>query len=417
MEYGSTYVLLATLFGFLMACGVGANDVANAMGTSVGSKAITIRQAIAIATLFEFSGAFLAGGQVTDTIRQGIVDPQMLPHIPELFVFGMLASLLAAAVWLLIATIFGWPVSTTHTIVGAIVGFGCVIGVESIRWMKLLLIVSSWIVSPIIGAIVAYSLFMSVQYFILNTDNPLLNAKRVVPVYIFIASFIIVMVTLVKGLEHLGMNLKTNQSIWLSVVISTFSTLIGIVILRHLKLNPDADKSFHFANVEKIFGVLMIFTACAMAFAHGSNDVANAIGPLAAIADIVNNGGIIVEKSTIPTWILLLGSIGIVTGLITYGHKVIATIGQGITELTPSRGFAATFSAAATVVLASGTGFPISTTHTLVGAVLGVGLARGIGALNLNVIRSILMSWVITLPAGTLLSILFFYIIKAIFQH
>lgn len=418
MEYGSTFIVLACIFGFLMACGVGANDVANAMGTSVGSKAVTIRQAIAIATLFEFSGAFLAGGQVTDTLRQGIVDPQLLPHVPELFVIGMLASLLAAAVWLIIATLYGWPVSTTHTVVGAIAGFGCIVGIESIKWAQLGFIVLSWIVSPIIGGILAYALFMSVQYFILNTEHPLENAKKIVPVYIFIACFIIVMVTLVKGLKHIGLHLETFDSIALALGLSLLTTLIGIVMLRRLKLNPDADKSFHFANVERIFGVLMVFTACAMAFAHGSNDVANAIGPLAAVVDMVKSNGIpsnMGSANMVSTWILLLGSVGIVVGLVTYGHKVIATVGQGITELTPSRGFSATFAAACTVVMASGTGLPISTTQTLVGAVLGVGLARGIAALNLNVIGTIFMSWIITLPAGTLLSILFFYLLKFIF--
>jgi len=417
MDHGSTYILMACFFGFLMAWGVGANDVANAMGTSVGSKAITIRQALAIATIFEFAGAFLAGGEVTDTIRQGIVDPALLVQTPELFVYGMLSSLLAAGVWLLIATCFGWPVSTTHTIVGAIVGFGCVnIGFQAVKWVEILYIVSSWIISPIMGGLISYALFMSVHAFILNKDNPSYHAKRLVPVYIFIASFIISMVTLTQGLKYVGPQFTFFHSILMSIGISALFTLMGIFALRKLKLPPEADKTFHFTNVERIFSVLMVFTACTMAFAHGSNDVANAIGPLAAIADVVTHNGVMNMRGTIPSWILFMGAIGIVTGLISYGHKVIATVGQGITELTPTRGFAATFAAACTVVIASGTGLPVSTTHTLVGAVLGVGLARGIGALNLNVISTIFMSWIITLPAGAILSVVFFHCIKWIFQ-
>jgi len=258
---------------------------------------------------------------------------------------------------------------------------------------------------------------MSVHAFILNKENPIYHAKRWVPVYIFIATFIISMVTMTQGLKYIGTSLSFFQNMLLSIALSALVTLISIFALKRLQLPPEADKAFQFTNVERIFSILMIFTACAMAFAHGSNDVANAIGPIAAISDMVTNNGAINSTSDIPSWILFLGSIGIVAGLISYGHKVIATVGQGITELTPTRGFAATFAAACTVVFASGTGLPISTTHTLVGAVLGVGLARGIGALNLNVISTIFMSWIITLPAGAILSVGFFYLIQWGFEH
>ena len=417
MEYGIIFIALACVFGFFMAWGVGANDVANAMGTSVGSKAITIKQAIIIATIFEFAGAFLAGGQVTATIRKGIIDTTSMTSTPEILIFGMLASLLAAGIWLMVASRWGWPVSTTHTIVGAIVGFAIVgIGIEAVKWGKIGTIVSSWVVSPLLAGSISYALFMSVQKLILGTTEPLKNAKRYVPYYIFSVGFIIAMVTLMKGLKHVGIHTSVGENIMIALLTGGVVMLIGKYLIAKLKFDPSADRDFGFTNVEKIFGVLMMVTACAMAFAHGSNDVANAIGPLAAVISIVNSGGELAQKSPLPIWVLLLGGGGIVIGLVTYGHKVIATVGTSITELTPSRGFAATLAAATTVVIASGTGLPISTTHTLVGAVLGVGLARGIGALNLNVVRTIFMSWVITLPAGAILSIIFFFILKASFS-
>ncbi|NOZ52195.1 MAG: inorganic phosphate transporter [Gammaproteobacteria bacterium] len=416
MEFGSTYIILACVFGLFMAWGVGANDVANAMGTSIGSGAITIKQAILIAAVFEFAGALLAGGQVTATIRKGIIDSQLMAGTPELLIFGMLASLLAAAVWLLVATRFGWPVSTTHSIVGAIVGFAMVgIGIEAVKWGKVGSIAMSWIISPVIAGSLAYALFLSVQRLILNTKDPLANAKRYVPVYMFLVGFIIALVTLFKGLKHVGVQLTTTQNYITAVIVGIIIFVVGKIMINRMKFNPDEDRNFQFANVEKVFSILMVVTACAMAFAHGSNDVANAIGPLAAVVSIVENNGEVAQNTVLPLWILALGAGGILLGLLTYGHKVIATVGTRITQLTPSRGFAATLAAATTVVVASGTGIPISTTHTLVGAILGVGLARGIAALNLNVVGTIFMSWIVTLPAGAILSIVFFILIRETF--
>jgi len=417
VEYAYIFIILACIFGFFMAWGIGANDVANAMGTSVGSGAITIKHAIIIAAIFEFSGALLAGGEVTQTIRKGMIDTTSIASTPELLVYGMLAALLAAAVWLLVASYYGWPVSTTHSIVGAIVGFAAVgIGMEAVMWGKVGTIALSWIISPLSAGVIAYALFMSVQKLIIDTPDPFASAKRYVPCYIFLVGFIISLVTMFKGLKHVGLDLTTFQAYLFSVLIGIGMALISKIFINRIKHDPSDDKDFHYTNVEKVFAVLMIVTACAMAFAHGSNDVANAVGPIAAVVSIVESGGEITAQSALPIWVLLLGGVGIVIGLVTYGHRVIATIGTNITELTPSRGFAATLAAAATVVVASGTGMPISTTHTLVGGVLGVGLARGIGALNLRIIRTIFMSWVITLPAGAGLAILFFFILKAIFE-
>ena len=415
MEFSFWYLGLAAAFGLFMAWGIGANDVANAMATSVGSKALTIKQAIIVAAIFEFAGAFLAGGQVTSTIRKGIIDATKVQDNPELLIFGMLAALLAAGVWLLVASKKGWPVSTTHSIVGAIVGFAAVgIGVESVHWAKVGTIAASWVVSPLLSGVLAFLIFMSVQKLILGTDDPLKNARKFVPFYIFAVGFILALVTLMKGLKHVGLDLSTGESVAVAAMSGLLTMAIGIIAIKRIKINPNEDVDFRFTNVEKIFGILMVFTACGMAFAHGSNDVANAVGPVAAIVSIVKTGAV-AQKSALATWILLLGGIGIVLGLATYGWRVIKTVGRNITELTPSRGFAAELAAASTVVIASGTGIPISTTHTLVGAVLGVGIARGIGALNLRVVRNIMLSWIITLPAGGILAIIFFFLLKGIF--
>jgi PiT family inorganic phosphate transporter len=415
MEHATLLLILAAVFGLFMAWGIGANDVANAMATSVGSKALTIKSAIIIAAIFEFSGAYLAGGEVTSTIRKGMVDSAMFANTPELLVYGMLSALLAAGVWLLLATRSGLPVSTTHSIVGAIVGFAAVtMGIDAVQWGKVGYIAMSWVVSPILAGTMSYFLYRSVQILILDSKKPFKNAKRYVPLYIFMTGFIISLVTVFKGLKHLGLDMTQAECYGIATIVGVVSAIIGIFMIRKIKEHPVNFGGFHLHSVELVFAVLMVFTACAMAFAHGSNDVANAIGPVAAVVSIVNSGGLIEQKSMLPPWVLMLGAMGIVAGLVMYGHKVIATVGVGITELTPSRGFCCNLSASTTVVLASGTGLPISTTHTLVGAVLGVGLARGISALNLRVISSIFMSWIITLPAGAILAIVFFYILKAL---
>ncbi len=419
-QHGDLLLILACLFGFFMAWGVGANDVANAMGTSVGSRALTVKQAIMIAIVFEFAGAYLAGGEVTSTIRKGIIDPMLLAGTPELLVYGMMSALLAAGCWLLIASLMGWPVSTTHSIVGAIVGFAAVgIGVDAVNWGKVGKIVASWVVSPVLAGSLSYGLFKSVQKLILDTDDPFKNAKKYVPMYMFAVGFMISMVTISKGLKHLlkdsGITIGFMESIGWAIACGTVVALIGSYFLNRIKRDEVLEKQNRFANVERLFAVLMVCTACAMAFAHGSNDVANAVGPLAAIVGVLKTGAVGM-KSTMPSWILLLGGLGIVIGLATYGFKVMATIGKKITELTPSRGFAAELGAATTVVIASGTGLPISTTHTLVGAVLGVGFARGIGALNMRVIGTIFMSWIVTLPAGAGLAIMFFFMFKGMFS-
>lgn len=412
MEHVTVYLILATAFGLFMAWGIGANDVANAMATSVGSGALTIRKAILVAAVFEFTGAVLAGGEVTATIRQGIVDTGYFSDAPELLVLGMLSSLLSAGIWLLIASRRGWPVSTTHTIVGAIVGFAAVgVGLDTIKWGSLGTIVMSWIVSPLLAGVVAFLIFTSVRRLILVHPDPLARARRFVPMYMFFAGFVITLVTLTKGLQHVGLELSAMQSCLTATAVGLVIAAVGRLFIQRIKVDKKADKKFHFHTVERVFGVLMIVTACSMAFAHGSNDVANAIGPVAAVVSVAQSG-IVGRSSTVAPWILLLGGAGIVIGLATYGRQVMATVGRRITELTPSRGFAAELAAATTIVVASGTGLPISTTHTLVGAVLGVGMARGIAAINLATVGRIFLSWVVTIPAGAVLSIVFFFLFR-----
>jgi len=414
LEAEIVYIGLAALFGVFMAWGIGANDVANAMATSVGSRALTIRQAILVAAVFEFLGAVLAGGAVTSTIRQGIVDSSLLVDTPELLVYGMLASLLAAGTWLLIASKKGWPVSTTHSIVGAIVGFAAVgIGIDAVQWGQVGSIVMSWVISPLVAGLIAFLIFSSVQWLILGHADPLARAKRYVPIYMFLAAFTVTLVTLLKGLKHVGLEVSVLQSYLLAAAIALVIATVGGLAIQRIQPDPKIEKKRHFYTVERVFGVLMIITACSMAFAHGSNDVANAIGPLAAVITVAQSG-IVGTQSPVPVWVLVLGGIGIVVGLSTFGRHVIATVGERITQLTPSRGFAAELAAATTIVIASGTGMPISTTHTLVGAVLGVGMARGIEAIDLRVVGRIFASWIVTIPAGAVLAILFFVVFRAV---
>ena len=415
-QFGPTLLVLAIIFGVFMTWGIGANDVANALGTSVGSGAITVRTAIIVAAVFEFAGAALAGGSVTKTIRKGIIDPAAIADRPELLVFGMLAALLAAGCWLALASFRGWPVSTTHSIVGAIVGFAVAgIGIDAVAWGKIGQIVASWVVSPVLGGLVAFGLMMSIRKLILQADKPFESAVRWAPIYLFLVGFVISLVTIFKGLKHLNIDLNGYESAAVAALIGIITALIGQRAIRRESVNETMDQTAHLASVERVFAPMIVFTACAMAFAHGSNDVANGVGPLAAVYGLIHSGGEVTQKLAMPVWILALGGGGIVLGLVTYGYRVMRTIGTKITALTPTSGFCATVAAALTVVIASRTAMPVSTTHIAVGAVMGVGMARGIAAIDLRVIGSIFASWVVTLPAGGILAALFFFMLKGMF--
>ena len=415
-QFGPTLLVLAIIFGVFMTWGIGANDVANALGTSVGSGAITVRTAIIVAAIFEFAGAALAGGSVTKTIRKGIIDPSAIADRPELLVFGMLAALLAAGCWLALASFRGWPVSTTHSIVGAIVGFAIAgIGIEAVAWGKISQIVASWVVSPVLGGLVAFALMMSIRRLILQAEKPFESAVRWAPFYLFLVGFVISLVTIFKGLKHLNIDLNGYESATVAALIGVITALIGKRSISRVTTQETMDKTAHLASVERVFAPMIVFTACAMAFAHGSNDVANGVGPLAAVYGLVHSGGEVTQKLAMPLWILALGGGGIVLGLVTYGYRVMRTIGTKITALTPTSGFCATVAAALVVVIASRTAMPVSTTHIAVGAVMGVGMARGIAALDLRVIGSIFASWVVTLPAGGILAAMFFFMLKGMF--
>lgn len=412
--YGIPLILIsAAMLGFFAAYGVGANDVANAMGTSVGSKVLTIKQAVLIAAIFEFLGAFLAGGGVTQTIRKGVIDPALFDANLEILIYGMISALFAAGTWLLIASLRGWPVSTTHTIVGAIVGFGIyALGFDKINWSVVGNIGLSWITSPLSSAIVAALFYYICKELILkeNTKYRLL----IINFFVFLAGFAIALITVTKGLKNIfkqqDLILTFEDSAFYSAIAALVFTAIFYIFSR-ARLSNTSDSQ------ESQFAYLMVFTSCAVAFAHGSNDVANAIGPLAAIHQATNQIlGNAVSAET-PLWILFLGAAGIVIGLATLGYRVMKTIGEKIVNLTPSKGFAAQLAAALTVVLASQLDMPVSTTHTLVGAVIGIGLVEGISTINVKSVNSIFLSWVITLPAGALLSIIFLEIFLNLFTY
>ena len=412
--FGIPLILISAIFlGFFSAYGVGANDVANAMGTSVGSKVLTVKQAILIAAVFEFLGAFLAGGGVTQTIRKGVIDPELFADNLDIFIYGMISALFASGVWLLIASLRGWPVSTTHTIVGAIVGFGIyTLGMDKINWSVVGNIGLSWITSPLSSALVAGVFYYICKEFIIKKQTR--YEPLIVNFYIFLAGFAIALITVTKGLKNIfkqqGFAPTFGDSVLISVVAALVFTFIFYTFFRYKFKNTTR-------NPEAQFAYLMVFTSCAVAFAHGSNDVANAIGPLAAVNQATSQLLNQPYSLETPLWILFLGAAGIVVGLATLGYRVMKTIGEKIVTLSPSKGFSAQLAAALTVVIASQLNMPVSTTHTLVGAVIGIGLVEGVGSINIKSVQTIVMSWVITLPAGALLAVIFLEIFMNLFTY
>ena len=410
------YILLACGVGFFMTWGVGANDLANIMSTTMGSKAITPRQAIVIAVLFEFAGAFFGSGQVTSTIRTGIINISLVN--PEVYlIYGMLAILMAGSVWMTLASVIGMPVSITNAIVGGLVGFGAIVlGVDTIHWEMVRRIAISWVCSPLIAGLVSYLLFVLIQKRILSRSQPQQAMKKYLPILLFGVGTVLSIMVVLKGFEHFGVHFSFTAGLGLVVLTSLLILGLGYSLLWRIPKADHDNLHGQLVYVEKVFGVLMGITACAMVFAHGSNDVAIAVGPIAAVLGVVNSGEALSAATPIPSWAVALGAFGVVLGFLTYGRKVIETVGSGITALTPSRAFSATLAAATTVIVSTSTGIPVSATQTLVGAVLGVGLARGIGALNLTVIRNIFTSWVVTIPATASICIVFFFLLKFVFR-
>lgn len=415
MDYSIYLLFAALILCFLMTWGVGANDLANVMSTTMGSKAVTVRQAMLIAIIFEFAGAFLGGEGVTETMRDGIINTSQLSNEPLILIEGMLCVLFACTIWMNLASYLGVPVSITNALVGSMVGFGTIVlGPDAIHWNQVARIAIGWVSSPLISGITAYALFISIQQTIFVKSNPLTKAKLYIPIYLFLIGFILSFITVFKGLNHFDIHLNLKQDLAVTLATSIIITILGMIFIKRIPEYHKIRRRERFIQVEKYFAVLMAMTACAMAFAHGSNDVALAVGPLSIVHSLVMHSNQIFDADNYPSWIILLGCVGVVTGFLMYGRKVIETVGSSITALTPSRAFAATLSAATTVVVATSTGIPVSATQTLVGAVLGVGLARSIGALNLIVIRNIFMSWVLTLPAASMLTILSYKLLHAL---
>jgi PiT family inorganic phosphate transporter len=399
-----------------MAWNIGANDVANAMGTSVGSGALTLKRAVLIAAFLEFAGAVLVGSNVARTQRTEIVDPTLFNQNPELLMYGMVAALLSSALWITLATYYSMPVSTTHSIVGSIIGFGiAAYGFSAIQIAGVSKIMLSWLISPLAGAVIAYLIFIIVRKKILLAQYPLQVTKKIVPPIVGLVFFTITMSAIYKGLKNLNFDMDLLTASIYATIVGSISVIISFALLNRVNMD-DKDQ---YGRVEKIFAYLQIISACYVAFAHGANDVGNAVAPLATIMEIGrqlpgDDPVIIGDMVDVPIWILILGGLGITVGVMTWGKKVIQTIGSKITDLTPTRGFSAEFGTATTVLICSKLGMPISTTHTLVGGVIGVGMAGGVGALDMRVIWKIILSWVITLPIAASTTIAILWVIRII---
>lgn len=414
MEY---YILgFATIVGFYMAANIGANDLANAMGTSVGSGALTMNQAVVVSMLANMAGAVLAGGHVTNTIRKGMIDPNLLAGSPEKLLLGMFAALLAAGIWVHLATRFGMPVSTTHSIVGAVVGFGVVaVGFGGVSWSKVLAIVLSWVISPFAGAVIGGGVYLFIRRKIQSSKDPYGQTQKYAPWLLTVVFTVIILSVIFKGLANLRLNLGLGMALLIALPFSVAAGFAGKALLARLGsegcrwIKGDDDE-----KVECVFVYLQIITACYVAFAHGANDVANAVGPLAAIFAVVKTKTVSMQVE-VPVWMLAAGGAAVGGGLLAFGGRVMQTIGKRITEITPVRGFSAEFGAATTILVCSRLGLPVSTTHVLVGSVIGVGLMRGMGVLDLRVIRNIISSWFITLPFTVVLSIIIYKLLVTLF--
>jgi PiT family inorganic phosphate transporter len=413
-----TISLLAIILCFLMTWGVGANDLANVMSTTMGSKAVTVKTAISIAIIFEFAGAFLGGAHVVETMKDGIINTQLLSDQPQILILGMLSVLAACTIWMNLASFFGVPVSITNALVGSVVGYGALaLGPQAVHWSQVYHIAIGWITSPLIAGLTSYALFLTIQSTIFVSSDPLRRAEWMMPIYLFLTGLVLAYMIILKGLTHFHIHYSFIMGLVISFTTSGIISLIGIYILYRLPEKILLKRRDRFNQVEKYFGVLMAMTACIMVFAHGSNDVALATSPLNQIFSYTKMDKFILNPQQLTSITLLFGCVGVVAGFLIYGRKVIETVGSGITALTPSRAFAATLSAATTVIIANTLGLPVSATQTLVGAVLGVGLARGIGALNLVVIRNIFMSWIVTLPAASLMSLCIFKLLMYTLPH
>ena len=408
----SLFILIAAIvIGFYSAINIGANDVANAMATSVASKALSVRKAVVVAALCTSLGAVLVGSHVAETIRKGLIDPLQFTSKPTLFMFGMLASVLGAALWVNISTYFKLPVSTTHSIIGGVLGFGLVsVGFAGITWKVVLFVILSWIISPVFGGLIAFTIFTIIKKIILSSTEPIAQTRKIGPFFTGIVAFILSLVIIYKGLEHLHLNLPFLEALLISLAVGVGGFFLGFYLLRRYK-EKDMDPYY---QVEKMANPLQVLSASFQAFSHGANDVANAIGPVAAIWTVIHTKQLAMAVS-IPIELLALGGVGLAFGIYFWGHRVMETVGKKITAITPTRGFSAEFGTATTVLLCSRLGMPVSTTHVAIGNIIGVGLARGISAINLDVIKRIFTAWIVSLPAAALFSVAIYLLLSFIF--
>jgi PiT family inorganic phosphate transporter len=402
----TTLLVIAVAIGFYKAWNIGANDVANGMGTVVGAGTLTLRRAIILASIFEFAGAFLVGAHVTETIKGGIIPTESFIADPKMFGVGMLAVALSSAIWLNIATLMSRPVSVTQATIGGIIGFALVSpigGVQCIQWASLGKIALTWVTSPLVGAIGAFLVYKLIISLVLKNRHPVFMAKRVVPVGFALTLSIIFLSATYNGLERITIpvSLPWHLCITAGVAVTSFFVISWVIRLRTVQDRIRLGQRYEV--VEQWFGRLQVMTACYMSFAHGANDVASAIGPLAGSMQAFS-GEHLGAKSEVSPWLLAFGGAGIVIGLATMGYRVITAVGKKITEITPTRGFSAEFATASTVLVCSKLGLPISTTFVMVGAIMGVGFARGFGALDMKVIRQIFMSWIVTIPISAILA-------------
>ncbi|GAB7080627.1 inorganic phosphate transporter [Megalodesulfovibrio paquesii] len=407
MTFYDAFLILTIVAGFLMAFNLGANDVANAMASSVGAKAITVRQALFIAGILNFAGAVLLGSHVTATISKGIINIDLISD-PKLLVAGMFAALLSAALWVLAATLTGLPVSSTHSIVGSILGFGLVAGgADVVNWLKMVGIVMSWIVSPFFGGLLGFIVFSTIRRKIFHQPRIIPQARKWAPIWIAVTASLVVFSLMYKTPAGKALQWGAVPKLALSIGISAVAWYVG----RHFVIKWCRTIEACSAGVETIFSRMQVGTACFVALTQGANDVANAIGPAAAVYWVCRESSL-GSQVDIPIWLLVMGGGGIALGIGLLGRRVMVTMGEKITELNNSRGFAVEFGAATTVLTASVLGLPVSTTHAAVGSVVGVGLARGFGAVDFRILFKIVLYWVLTVPVSAFTCIVIFQVLR-----
>ncbi|WP_338515938.1 inorganic phosphate transporter [Candidatus Legionella polyplacis] len=418
IDHVSILIVSSTILFFLMTWGIGANDLGNIMSTTIGAKIINLQQITFLIIIFEFTGAFIGGNNVTNTIRDNIININQLHNYPIIIIKGMLSSLISCTIWMNLSSYFGLPVSITNALVGSMIGFGTIVlGPYSVNWKEIIHITTGWIISPFLSGITSYIIFLYIKKNILYQKKMTQSIKYKLNLYLFLVISLLTFIIIFKILKHFNIHLTINKFTILNLLIGILITIIiyYVFINKKIYINQLNEKQNHI-QIEKYFSVLMILTACAMIFAHGSNDISLAIGPLSVIYKLItkvhlyNHKNYIINHQNLNL-IKIVGCIGVISGFLTYGKKVINTVGNSITSLNSIKSFAATFSTATIVVIANNTGLPISVTQTLVGSIFGIGMEKGKKSINLFIVSNIVLSWIITMPATFILSIISFKIL------